>query len=79
MSIHDIQKMNARQVETLQRKNTREMTRIEQGHDELKSEMSLFSSPLSLIARRGYKVGKESRLKFASKSKVSIKWIISMY
>ena len=39
MSIHDIQKMNARQVETLQRKNTREMTRIEQGHEELKSEM----------------------------------------
>lgn len=39
MSIQDIQKINARQVEALQRKNSRDITRIEQGHDELKSEM----------------------------------------
>jgi HSP20 family molecular chaperone IbpA len=39
MSILDLEKLNARQMETMHRKHSREISRIEQGHDKLKDEV----------------------------------------
>jgi HSP20 family molecular chaperone IbpA len=39
VSIRDLEKLNTRQIETLQRKQTREVARLNEGHDLLKTEM----------------------------------------
>lgn len=39
MSVKDVEKLNIRQIETLQRKQGREISRLSEGHDNLKVEM----------------------------------------